>query len=144
MINREISYEYIRGLIEGEGTFTFSPNKRNNTLTPTFAIRMHIRDKELLEKVRDKLKLKNKIYQYNYQGKDGSNRGPTGILIVREIVNLKNVIVPLCNKKLIGNKAKSFEGWMEKIEKDERVGKAYKFINKLYKSGFYDKIHDFD
>jgi hypothetical protein len=143
-MEKEISYEYIRGLIEGEGTFTFSPNKKTGRITPTFAIRMHIRDKELIEKVKNKLKLKNKIYEYYYPRKDGSKRGPTATLIVREIGNLKNIIVPLCYRKLIGNKAISFENWIEKIGKEEKITKSYKFIYDLYKSGFYEKIHDFE
>lgn len=144
MKSREISYEYIRGLIEGEGTFTFSPNKTSGTIVPAFAIRMHIRDKKLITMMRNKLKLKNRIYEYNHQGNDGHKRGPTVTLIVREVGNLKNIIVPLCYKKLIGNKADSFEKWMNIIGDDPRVTKHYKFINKLYCAGFYENIHYFD
>ena len=143
-MRKDISYEYIRGLVEGEGTFTFSPNKLNRTIIPAFAIRMHERDRALLELVRDKLKLKNKVYEYNYQGKDGSKRGKTATLIVREVGSLKNVIVPLFYKKLVGNKALSFEKWMDIIGMDQKVTKSYKFIYFLYKSGFYENIHDFD
>jgi hypothetical protein len=143
-MREEISYEYIRGLIEGEGSFTFSPNKINGTTTPSFAIRMHIRDKKMITMMRDKLKLKNRIYEYNYQGKDGSHRGPTVTLIVREVGNLKNIIVPLCYKKLVGNKSISFEKWMNIIGADPGITKGYKFINHLYELGFYDNIHDFD
>ena len=143
-MREEISYEYIRGLIEGEGCFSFSPNKTNATMTPSFAIRMHVRDKKLITMMRDKLKFKNKVYEYNYPCNDGYKRGPTVTLIVREIGNLKNIIVPLCYKKLIGNKADSFEKWIDAIGKDPRVTKPYKFIHKLYDDGFYEKIHDFD
>lgn len=44
-MRNDISYEYIRGLIEGEGCFSFSPNKTNATMTPSFTIRMHVREK---------------------------------------------------------------------------------------------------
>jgi hypothetical protein len=135
MFNKEITYEYIRGLSEGESSFTFSLNKSNGTKMPSFAIRMH---------ERNKLKLKNKIYKYNYPGKDGYKRGPTVTLIVREVGNLKNIIVPLFYKKLIGHKALQFEKWMEIIGNDPRVTKPYKFIYFLYENGYYDKIHDFD
>jgi len=143
-MREEISYEYIRGLIEGEGCFSFSPNKASGTMVPSFTIRMHIRDKKLITMMRDKLNLKNKIYEYNYPGKDGYHRGPTITLIVREIGNLKNTIVPLCYKKLVGNKAVSFEKWIENIGSDPRVTNPYKFIYKLYQSGFYDNISKFD
>ena len=141
---KEISYEYIRGLIEGEGSFSFSPNKTHGIIVPSFTIRMHIRDKALISMIRDKLRLNNTVYEYDYKGKDGYNRGPTATLIVREIGSLKNIMIPLCYKKLIGNKALSFEKWIEKIGSDPRVTNSYKFIHFLYKSGYYDKIHDFD
>lgn len=144
MFNKDITYEYIRGLIEGGASFTFSPNKTNGTMMPSFAIKMHERDKMLLTIVRDKLKLNNKIYEYNYPGKDGSNRGPTVTLIVREVGNLKNIIVPLCYKKLVGNKALQFERWINIIGSDPKITKSYRFINFLYVGGYYEKIHDFD
>lgn len=145
MENRnEISYEYIRGLTEGEGTFTFSPNKITNTRYPEFAIRMHARDKNLLRIVRDKLNIKVKIYEYNYPGKDGFKRGPTAVLIVRRIGDIKNIIIPLFYKKLIGNKALCFENWVEKMGTDPLVPDIYKFIYKIYKAGFYEKVHKYD
>jgi hypothetical protein len=143
-MQKEISYEYIRGLVEGEGCFTFSPNKISNSTIPAFSIRMHIRDKKLIGMVRDRLKLRNKIYEYYYPGNDGAKRGATITLIVREIGNIKNVIVPLFYKKLIGNKADSFEKWLDKIGSDPLVPSGYKFIYKLYVGGFYDNDHRFD
>ena len=56
---------------------------------------MHERDKKLLEMVRDRLRLKNKVYVYDHQKKDGSIRGPQAMLIVREVGALKNIIIPL-------------------------------------------------
>jgi hypothetical protein len=144
VLQKEISYEYIRGLTEGEGCFSFSPDKNRGSMMPSFTIRMHERDKKLLTIVRDRLKLKNRVYEYNYPGKDGYKRGPTVTLIVREVGNLKNVIVPLFYKKLIGNKSIQFEKWMETIGNDQRVTRPYKFIYFLYKNGYYDKVHDFD
>src|SRR6185369_16810324 len=105
--------------------------KSRNTKNPVFALRMHIRDKLLLEKVRDKLNLKNKVYNYHYPGNDGFKRGPNAILIVREIGNLKNIIVPLFYKKLVGNKADQFEQWIDKIGNDPKVPDPYKFIHKI-------------
>jgi len=136
----EISFDYIRGLVDGEGTFTFSSNnKRQRTKIPAFSIKMHARDKELLVKVRNAMNLKNNIYEYNYQGKDGSKRGPQAMLIVREFGQLKNIVVPFFYKKLIGNKGKQFEEWIEKIGTDPDVPKSYKFIYRIYKLGFYDR-----
>lgn len=138
---KKLSNEYIRGLTEGEGTFTFCLS--GGRKIPTFTIKMHARDRELLESVRDTLGLKNKIYEYNHQRRDGHKRGPQTMLIVREIGNLKNTIIPLFAGKLRGNKGKQFEEWMEKMDKDPLVPDSYKFACKLYKSGFYTRNSKF-
>lgn len=137
-----LPYDYIRGLVEGEGTFTFDTRKQKNGTklkVPAFALAMHIRDEDLIEAVRDTLGLKNKIYVYHHQRKDGYNRGPRAILIVREFSQLKNIIVPFFYKKLKGNKRKQFIEWLEKIGSDPEVSSLFKLIYKLYKTGYYDK-----
>lgn len=138
-LKNRLSFDYIRGLVEAEGTFTFSTSYKYRRKVPAFALKMHIRDKALLEKVRDTLGLKNKIYEYSYQRKDGSIRSPEAMLIVREIGRLKNIIVPLFYKKLKGYKGKQFEEWMEKIGRDPAIPENYKFIYTIYKAGFYDR-----
>lgn len=138
-----ISYDYIRGLTEGEGTFTFSPQKTRGIIIPAFSIKMHHRDEKLLGLVRDRLGLSNKIYVYDTVSYDGHNRAPQAMLIVREIGQLKNIIVPLFYKKLAGNKGLQFEQWIEKISTDPRVPPTYKVISLLYKSGYYDKNNKF-
>lgn len=65
-------------------------------------------------------------------------------MIIRDIGQLKNVIVPLCHNKLHGNKALQFDQWISEIGSNPDVPKGYKFIYKLSEFGFYDKIHDFD
>lgn len=141
---QKLPFDYIRGLIDGEGCFSFSTNTREQRKVPSFALRMHSRDKNLVEMVRDTLGLKNRIYEYhyphNYPGKGIKfNRGPQVILIVRELGSLKNVIVPFFYKRLYGHKGKQFEEWMEKIGSDPYVSESYKFIYKIYKDGFYDR-----
>ncbi len=137
--DKKLSYEYIRGLVEGEGTFTFSTSHKLHRKVPAFALRMHVRDKELLEMVRDSMGLKNKIYEYNRKRDDGIKRGPQAILIVREFGQLKNIIVPFFYKRLKGNKGKQFEQWLEKIGNDPEVPETFKFIYKIYRAGFYNK-----
>lgn len=148
MINRELTYEYIRGLIEGEGTFTFTTttNLKNNQRmkVPAFQLRMHIRDKELIEAVRDYLKLKNKVYIYHYPGKDGSHRGPQAMLIVREMGRLRNIIIPLFYNKLAGHKAIQFNDWLENIGNDQLVHYRYKFLYILHKNGHFQNNNKFD
>ena len=145
----KLSNEYIRGLVEGEGSFTFStnsiagkPGKRRKV--PAFAIGMHIRDKNLILKLRNSLGLKNKIYEYHRpQGKDGIKRGPQAMLIVREFGPLKNIIVPFFYKKLHGYKGKQFDEWIEKIGSDPEVSELFKLIYRMFKSGFYDRNNKF-
>lgn len=146
---KKISYDYIRGLVEGEGCFTFSTSNRRLVdgsiviiRIPSFVISMHERDQELLKLVRDTLKLKNRIYNYRPSDRDGHKRGRKATLIVREIGSIKNIIVPLFYGKLRGNKGKQFENWIENIGLDPCVPKNFKLIHQIYKNGFYDKNID--
>ncbi len=147
----KLSYEYIRGLVEGEGCFTFCSVFRNANsekrrfIIPTFALGMNERDRELLIMVKNTLKLRNKINTYPpRERRDGYKRGAMSHLIVRDFGQLKNIIVPLFHKKLKGNKGKQFEQWLEKIGNDPTVPDSYKFIYKIYKAGFYDRNPGFE
>lgn len=139
-----LSFEYIRGLVEGEGTFTFDTKKikyRDSIKMkkiPTFAIQMHERDQELLRKLRNTLGLSNSVYILGPYTKDGVNRGKMAKLIVREYISLKDKIIPLFYKKLHGYKDKQFMEWLEKIGNPE-VPYPYKNLYKLWKSGFFDE-----
>lgn len=139
-IQKDINRDYIRGLVDGEGSFTFSSEGKGRKI-PSFQLRMHIRDEFLLQKVRDFLGLKNKIYTYHYLGKDGIKRGPVAILIIREFGSLKNVIIPLFYKSLIGYKSIQFNEWLEKIGSDPDVPERYKLLYRLHKNGFYSREH---
>jgi len=115
----KLPYDYIRGLVEGEGSFTFSSNVAEGRKCPTFAIAMHIRDKELLESMRDTMGLKNRVYVYGPPvKKDGYKRGGRAILIVREFGPLKNIIIHFFYNRLKGNKGRQFNSWLEKIGSD--------------------------
>lgn len=101
---------------------------------------MNKRDKNLLFQIKEKLGLSNKVYEYpQNRRKGGYNRQPMTMIIVRDLGQIKNIIVPLCYKKLVGYKAEQFDVWIEKIGSDPRVPMPYKLISRLYKSGFYDK-----
>src|ERR1051325_8051724 len=141
----KLPYDYIRGLVEGEGSFTFSTTIRklkNGTIVkskiPAFAIGMHERDEELLKAVRDTLGLTNKIYNYHNSNKDGHERGRKVFLIVREFPQIKNIIIPFFYKKLHGNKSKQFIEWLERMS-DVETNEKTKFIYRLYKVGYFDK-----
>jgi len=147
MLERELTNDYIRGLIEGEGSFTFSKNKKydgTSVRIPSFQLKMHVRDKALLEGVRDHLRLRNKVYVYDYQRKDGYKRGPEAMLIVRDFGSLKNIIIPFFYNKLAGNKSIQFNEWLNKISEDPLVPESYSLLYRLHKSGFYAKNPKFD
>ena len=138
---KQISFDYIRGLVDGEGCFTFcwSGSGSSRQRIPTFSIGMIDKDYLLLEKVKTKLGLKNKVYQYSSRKRsDGYSRDGMAILIVRDFGQIKNIIVPLFYKKLIGNKSKQFEDWILAMSKDPHVSKKFKLIPVLYNNGFYD------
>lgn len=105
-IARLLTPEYIRGLFEGEGSFT-NDRRRDGTRTPAVALRMHYRDKELLEGIRDYFGIQNRVYEYTYNGRHQA------MLIIREMPTLKNIIVPFFKNQLLGNKGMQFELWLK-------------------------------
>ncbi len=142
-----LSYEFIRGLIVGEGCFTFcgAGTDPQKSKIPTFALAMSEIDSNLIILIRDRLALKNKVYNYGpRRSNDQYSRMGRAVLMVRDFGQLKNVIVPLCYKKLYGNKAIQFESWIRKIGTESCVPEKYRFIHKLYKIGFYEKVHKYD
>jgi len=138
-----LSYEYIRGLVEGEGCFTFCSigwRGESKKKIPAFVISMSVRDKDLLASVKETLGLRNIVYEYGPRRKsDGYDRSGMATIIVRDLGQLKNIIVPLFYKKLAGNKGKQFEDWISRIGDDPDVPSPYKLITRMHKFGFYDK-----
>src|SRR3989344_8583331 len=139
MLYRKLTHDYIRGLIEGEGTFTFSTYKARERKVPSFQLKMSVRDTALIQGVVDTLGLDSRVYVYNHQGHDGHERQRQAMLIVREIGNLKNIVVPFFYNQLAGNKAFQFEDWLECIGHDPWVPESYKIIYRLHKNGYYKK-----
>ena len=142
----KLPYDYIRGLIDGEGCFTFSRSitrYKDGTVIvkkiPAFAIGMHERDEKLLYMVKETLGLRSRVYNYKSSELDGHKRGRKVFLIVREFPQLKNIIVPFFYKRLRGYKGIQFNAWLEKIGNDPDVPETYRFIHKIYKAGFYDR-----
>lgn len=144
-----ISDDYLRGLVEGEGCFTFCsvPNIKDPSRKlqiPTFVIEMHERDHVLIEKIREKLAPKNKIYNYKKLGlrthtSKVYKRGHTSRVMVRSLGYLKNKVVPFFYNKLVGNKSVQFTAWLEKIGSNSNVPENYKILYRLYKSGYWER-----
>jgi len=145
-----LSYEYIRGLVEGEGCFTFYPGRKRIDGTkckiPGFVIGMNERDLNLLILIKDSLGLRNKIYfrKNSYKNGDNKSTGRVAVLVIREFDQLKDIIIPLFYKKLRGYKGEQFVNWMEKIGGDPDVSDRFKSLYRLYKWGIYDKNFKFD
>lgn len=143
-MNSNISFDYVRGLVEGEGCFTFcliNKDKSGNykQKIPTFSLQMTDRDSDLINSVRDKIGLKNTVYEYKPRIRsDGYKRMGMSVLVVRDFGQIKNIVVPLLYKKLIGSKAVQFEEWISIMETDPLVSQKFKLIGKLYRNGFYD------
>src|SRR3989344_4008248 len=67
-IGKLITPEYILGIFEGEGTFS-NDRRQNGVPVPCVTLKMHFRDKALLEGIRDYFKLNNRVYEYIHGGK---------------------------------------------------------------------------
>lgn len=137
---QNISYDYIRGLVSGgSGTFTFTTaySGRRKKKIPAFQLRMSVKNRELMNKIKASLGLKNNIYTYQYSGKDGYQRKPFVMIIVREFGPLKNIIIPLFYSQLIGSKGQQFDKWLEKIGSDPSVRQSYKLLHRLHRSGYF-------
>ncbi len=145
-----LSNEYIRGLIDGEGCFSFctipSSKKLEGKLIrqkiPAFLLNMHVRDKDLVQGVRDHLGLRNRVYEYRSTPLHGHNksylRGNKAVLIVRDLGQLKNKIVPFFYGRLKGHKGEQFNIWLDKIGSDPEVVDDYRLIYRLHKSGWFE------
>lgn len=107
-ISTKLTDDYFLGLIEGEGHFG-ADTTRTGEKIPSFVLKMHVRDKELIEGVRNYLGVKNYVYEYKIQGRHFA------MLIIRDIYTLKNKIVPMCKYKFLGFKGTQFDWWLKKF-----------------------------
>jgi hypothetical protein len=146
-----ISDEYIRGLTEGEGTFTFYTVPQSIILSngdkcrqkmPAFAIKMHERDWNLLDLVRLSLNLKGRIYHnrpYRYDRYGSRNTSAQVTLLVRDVFELRDIIIPLFYSKLHGHKGKQFLQWLENMGGEEMTRHS-QYLHRIYQSGYFDKL----
>lgn len=105
-ISKLLTPEYIRGLFEGEGTFSVHGKKPSGERIPCVVLKMHYRDKALIEAIRDYFDLKNKVYEYTHQGRHFA------MLSITDIPTLKNQVVPFFKNQLLGHKGMQFEEWL--------------------------------
>lgn len=145
---QKLPYNYIRGLVEGEGTFTFYTVSRymqtfdgttKRMKQPAFAIKMHHRDEKLLMSVKYTLGLREKLHKHRpYPRPERPTAAAQVGLIVRDTSDLRDIIIPLFYKRLYGHKGKQFKEWLEKMGNEEMVHYS-QFLNILYKKGYFDR-----
>ena len=101
---------------------------------------MHERDQILLWSIKNALGLRNKIYKYGPYQKDGIKRGKQVVLAVRDLGQLKNIIIPLFyGKRLVGHKRNQFAEWLEKMGTEPDVPESYRLLYRLHMSGYFEK-----
>ncbi len=142
---KQLTYDYIRGLIDGEGCFTFHTASNGRGVSarrvkiPAFVLIMHERDTPLIVAIKEFLDIDKGLYHYGPWRKDGYNRGGTIRLLVRDLGTLKNTIIPLFYNNLVGYKGEQFIAWLNKMGTDPDVSDQYKLLYRLYKHGYFDQ-----
>jgi len=101
---------------------------------------MHERDWNLLDLVRLSLGLRGRVYHnrpYHYDRYGSRNSAAQASLVVRDILDLRNIIIPLFTKSYTAIKVNSlWNGWKMG---DEEMTTESKYLHKLYKSGYLIK-----
>lgn len=102
-----ISIDFIAGLIAGAGAFMWI--KQSGQETPVFQLKMHADEKQLFELIKEKLGLKEKIYEYTHQDRHYV------LLLVRKRSVIEKIIIPTFDQRLFGLKKLQFELWRDKF-----------------------------
>ncbi len=121
-----LSKDFIAGLIVGEGTFYWTKNGSHKI--PVFALRMHIRDFDLILNFKYSLGVKEKVYEYNH------NRRHYAFLILRSFESLKKLIEDIY-PRLSGYKKQQFISWFNQF-KDPELEARYSTIYNIFKYKF--------
>jgi hypothetical protein len=100
------SYDFIAGLLTCMGAFLWV--KQKNSEVPVFQLKIHASDHQLFELIKDKLKIKENIHQYTHQGRKYS------LLLIRGRRSIENMLIPIFDGRLFGQKAIQFELWKKK------------------------------
>lgn len=119
-----LSRDFVCGLIVGEGCFSVVYHKRERRFVPTFEIRMHVRDKDLITDVMNSIGLNTWVHEYIHAGRHYAG------FIVRDHKTLLNVVIPYFRDHLTGYKKFQFDEWANFIEVMEEI-RINKRIQKL-------------
>lgn len=111
------SLDFIAGLFSATGSFLWV--KQKNSEIPVFQLKTQAEDHQLLELIKEKLKIKESIHRYIHQGRGYS------LLLIRSRRTIENVLIPLVDGRLFGQKAIQFEQWKNKYY-EKRLEFVYK------------------
>jgi len=121
---KQLSLDYIAGLITGEGSFFWITQNKGKQKVPVFQLRMHYNDRELVFAVRNSLKLKEPIYEYKHRDKNKPSLIRHYVqLMVRKTEVIKEKIIPAFEGRLYGLKREQFNAWKAKFLKKEKLQK---------------------
>jgi len=121
-----LTNDFIAGFIVGEGTFYWT--KYGNKKIPVFALRVHIRDFDLLINIKYSLGLREKVYEYVNNGRHAA------FLIVRSFESLKKIIETIY-PHLTGHKKIQFVQWFHGFGQKD-LDERYKTIYRIFKQKF--------
>ncbi len=116
------SYEFIAGLLTGTGSFLWV--KQKNSEVPVFQLKLQAGDHQLLELIKKKLGIKESIHQYIHQNRAYS------LLLIRSRRTIENVLIPIFDGRLFGQKQIQFEEWKKKYF-EKKLDFVYKYYGSL-------------
>ena len=102
-VTSPLSEDFIAGLVAGEGSFMWI--QQNGTEIPVFQLKMHANERPLFEMIKSKIGLKEKIHEYNHQGRNYV------LLLVRKRLVIEQIIIPFFDNRLFGLKKEQFVVW---------------------------------
>ncbi|BCU04897.1 putative LAGLIDADG endonuclease (mitochondrion) [Astrephomene gubernaculifera] len=83
--NKKLFYEWFVGIVDGDGTFSITPNKHNNSWQFSFKLSLHVKDKPLLALIKKQLGCGS----INYAGKNNWQ------FRIRDRSQLLHVVIPI-------------------------------------------------
>jgi len=110
--------EYITGLADGEGTFTYSYTKQTNSIGLYFGIALNIKDLPLLQQVQEYFGCGKLYFAKAVHGKFSDPTyvsGPRVYFRITRRADLFKVIRHFEGHPLHGQKVKAYEIWVEMV-----------------------------
>lgn len=114
---------YITGFTDGEGTFTYCRVPRQNTITLVYAIKLHVRDYELLRKIQEFFRV-GKLYNVKPSPLahfKNPTSGHAAYYRVTKMPDLLKIVAHFDKYPLQGDKAKSYELWKKMVFYKKRM-----------------------